>query len=203
MKKTVSRLPFIYALICTLILTLAGSIGLLTPDFSSVYPLLFLVFFVLGVLHVFLFYRLLPGLTGSFLKEAGYTFILTILSAILIIAVYHYVSQDMTKGIGAATPLIAFLFPVIVAQVYHAFISIPPKDFKKWYYPVGKQLPDMDLLDLSRVLVIQFEFTKQASENAFTNFRAKAPTSMLFGELFFIFINDYNDRNAENPVQYH
>jgi hypothetical protein len=58
----------------------------------------------------------------------------------------------------------------------------------------------MDLLDLSRVLVIQFEFTKKANESDFTNFRAKAPNAMLFGELFFIFLNDYNDRNPASPL---
>ena len=62
-------------------------------------------------------------------------------------------------------------------------------------------MPNLDLLDLSRVLIIQFEFLKSTSETSNTNFKAKAPYNMPFGELFYIFISDYNESHPQNIIE--
>ncbi|GHB52132.1 TssN family type VI secretion system protein [Persicitalea jodogahamensis] len=199
--KAVTR-SAVYAAIAALLLTLAGSLGLANTDFGSSYALIMFAFLVLGCVHVWALHHWLPEKTGSLVKEFGFTLLLTLLTTGLLAALYRFVAEELPRGLGVATALVAFVFPIVAAGVYAAFLRIPPKEYKQWYYPVGQPLPDMDLLDLSRVLVIQFEFTKQADETAFTNFRAKAPVSMLLGELFFIFLNDYNDRNPDSPIAY-
>lgn len=202
-KTVTQRLQLLYAVVLIALLTLVGSLAFWIVDYRDAYPMAMACFLVLGILHVYLLSQWFDSLFDNRSARAiGFTLLITLGSALIVIFLYHKLSQELTKGLGMATALVGFLFPVFVARVYQNYLEIPLKEYKKWYYPVGQPLPDMDLLDLSRVLVIQFEFTKTASEPAFTNFRAKAPHAMLFGELFFIFLNDYNDRNPGSPVEY-
>lgn len=202
-KTATQRLQLLYALVLVAVLTLIGALGFWIIDYRDAYPMAMTAFLVIGILHVYLLSQWFAGLFENRSARAiGFTLLITLLGALIIIFLYHKMAQELSKGLGMATALVGFLFPVFVARVYQNYLEIPLKAYKKWYYPVGQPLPDMDLLDLSRVLVIQFEFTKTAVEPAFTNFRAKAPHAMLFGELFFIFLNDYNDRNPGSPVEY-
>jgi len=202
-KTPTQRLQVLYALVFVAILLLVGALGFWIVDYRDAYPMAMVIFLVLGALHVYLLSQWFEHLfENRSAKAIGFTLLISLLAALAIIFLYHKVAQDLSKGVGMATALVGFLFPIFVSRVYQNYLEIPLKEYKKWYYPVGQPLPDMDLLDLSRVLVIQFEFTKKVNETAFTNFRAKAPNAMLFGELFFIFLNDYNDRNPGSPVEY-
>lgn len=202
-KTVTQRLQLLYAVVLIAVLTLVGALGFWVIDYRDAYPMAMGCFLVFGILHVYLISQWFSILFENRSARAiGFTLLITLLTALLVIFLYHKGAHDLSKGLGMATALVGFLFPVFVARVYQNYLEIPLKEYKKWYYPVGQPLPDMDLLDLSRVLVIQFEFTKKADEAAFTNFRAKAPHSMLFGELFFIFLNDYNDRNPGSPIEY-
>ncbi|TLU98013.1 TssN family type VI secretion system protein [Dyadobacter luticola] len=202
-KTVTQRYQLLYAIFVIAVLVLIGSLGFWISDYRDAYPMAMVSYLILGILHVYLISQWFPTLfeNASF-KAIGFTLLISLLTALLLVFLYHKLIQELMKGIGMSSALVGFLFPVFVAKVYQSFLAIPLKEYKKWYYPVGQPLPDMDLLDLSRVLVIQFEFTKQFNETAFTNFRAKAPNAMLFGELFFIFLNDYNDRNPASPIQY-
>lgn len=202
-KTSSQRHQFLYAFIVILLSAGVGSFAFWITDYRVAYPAAMVAFLILGVLHIYLLSLWFSTLfSDGSIKALGFTLLLSVLSALVIVLLYHKISNTLIMGIGMATALVGFLFPVFVAKVYQTYLLIPAKEYKKWYYPVGQSLPDMDLLDLSRVLVIQFEFTKKADETAFTNFRAKAPNAMLFGELFFIFLNDYNDRNTGSPIEY-
>jgi hypothetical protein len=202
-KNSSQRLQFLYVILFVLWLVGVGSFGIWIASYHDAYYIAMFTFLVSGILNVFLLSQWFDVLfLNRSLKAIGFTLLISIIAALLIIFLYHKTIQSLTMGLGMASGLVAFFFPVVAASVYQSFLMIPPREYKKWFYPVGQSLPDMDLLDLSRVLVIQFEFTKKAEEKAFTNFRAKAPNAMLFGELFFIFLNDYNDRNPGSPIEY-
>ncbi|QRR03019.1 TssN family type VI secretion system protein [Dyadobacter sandarakinus] len=197
------RIQIIYAIGVIILLTALGCTAFWIPEYRAAYPMAMTFFFVTGILHVYLLTQWFPGLFENRAGLAiGFTLLIALGAALVIIFLYHKLANDLVRGVGMATALVGFLFPVFIARVYQSYLEIPVKSYKKWYYPMGKALPDMDLLDLSRVLVIQFEFTKKAQEPVFTNFRAKAPHAMRFGELFFIFLNDYNDRNPGSPIGY-
>jgi hypothetical protein len=203
LKTVTRRLQVLYAVVTIALLVVIGSFGFWISDYRDAYPMAMTSFLILGILHVYLLSQWFdPLFENGSIKAIGFTLLISLLAAFLLVYLYHKLIHELVKGIGMATALIGFLFPVFVAKVYQTYLAIPLREYKKWYYPVGQPLPDMDLLDLSRVLVIQFEFTKKFNESAFTNFRAKAPNAMLFGELFFIFLNDYNDRNAGSPIEY-
>lgn len=73
--------------------------------------------------------------------------------------------------------------------------------FATWYYPVTPiELPDEKANE--KILVIAFEIAKTPADKLKTNFRAKGPDSMLLGELYYHFLNDYNDIQSETPIEY-
>lgn len=53
-----------------------------------------------------------------------------------------------------------------------------------------------------RLLVIGFEIAKKNTDGKKTYFRARAPEGIGLGELFYHFINDYNELHSETPIQY-
>ena len=53
-----------------------------------------------------------------------------------------------------------------------------------------------------RLLVIGFMIAKKNADTAKTYFRAKTPENIKLGELFYHFINDYNDLQSETPIQF-
>ena len=63
-------------------------------------------------------------------------------------------------------------------------------------------MEDPDESKLKNLLVISFEFKKGINDSSITNFRAKAPVDMDFGQLFYYFINDYNERHPDSKIQY-
>jgi hypothetical protein len=92
------------------------------------------------------------------------------------------------------------LFFIIPLFVWHTFLSalaIPPKVLNQWYYPVHEPMEDPEESKLKNMLLISFEFQKNGQDTYFTNFRAKAPVDMELGELFYYFINDYNERHPQ------
>jgi hypothetical protein len=50
--------------------------------------------------------------------------------------------------------------------------------------------------------VIAFEICKKETDKAPSNFRAKGPDTMKLGDLYYHFINDYNEFQSETPIQF-
>jgi len=197
-KKTI-----FYCLGQLVLFALIAALGLLgsSTNIQWIYFLIQFLFVGAGVLHVWLMYRM-----ASFLHRdemwpgAFFTLLLALLGASIAVALYFFL--DRKENLGLATAAVAFILPYFVLKAFDFFEQIPQRKYKLWYYPLGKEIPDMDLLDLSKILVIQFELAKREGDTALTNFKAKAPVSMLFGELFFLFMYDYNERHPDGPVQY-
>jgi hypothetical protein len=67
---------------------------------------------------------------------------------------------------------------------------------------MDQEMPDLDFIDLSKIQVVQFVFLKKIKDPSHTNFTSKAPLEMPFSQLFFIFINDYNERNSLQTIEF-
>jgi hypothetical protein len=52
------------------------------------------------------------------------------------------------------------------------------------------------------LLVIGFEIAKKRTDGRKTYFRARAPQGISLGELFYHFVNDYNELQSETPIQF-
>jgi hypothetical protein len=93
-----------------------------------------------------------------------------------------------------------FLVPLLFVETFRKAISIPSRIRQLWHYPVDSDIAEPDDHKLRNLIVISFEFLKDPQDTALTSFRAKAPVEMEFGELFYYFINDYNERHQQSRI---
>lgn len=104
-------------------------------------------------------------------------------------------------GVYFTTSVIPFIIPLLFMKSFDNLAEIPPPIYKVWYYPDFPEEPDLDKLDLNKIYVLELEFSKVPFQSV-SNFKLKAPIEMNFGEWFMMFINNYNDKFAESPIQY-
>lgn len=189
-----------YVVLAVALLSLTGAIGLAGVS-AGLLLLAQAMAFLLGIGHAYLLYRFIPQLDADrFVPGLLATLLLTLGGVLAIIACYWGFFPAANYAFSACA--VPFAVPYLFVWVYRYYLSIPAPDYKKWYYPLGKPMPDLDLVDLSRVLVIQFVFFKKTTDSTPTNFKAKAPAQMTMGELFLIFLNDYNEQNATGGIQF-
>jgi hypothetical protein len=217
------------ALMTKLIAKISGSFKAQQKS-TLVYLLVFLVFFAaiactasllrlkdhLLFYILFQFYFLLLGIAHTFympvhLKwakestsiwaELLFTFIAGIIGSIGFALVYGFFNKEGMEYTMASSTC-TFIIPWFFYQTFQRAVDIPPKIIRQWFYPVNEAIEDPDEAKLKNLLVISFEFQKQNTDSHVTNFRAKAPTDMDFGELFYYFINDYNERHPNAKIHY-
>ena len=198
--KKYGKRPFLYAFILAILIGLTGLLQRVDPGSADTYYYFAqALVLVLGIFHILLFYRFVPQInTGDFWIGLGITILIMFAGALAAAITYHYLILDFRF----LTYVLPFIVPYICWQVFIVFFQIPPAGYKTWYYPVNEEMPDLDMIDLSQIEVVQFVFSKNPQDATQTNFTAKAPLNMTLGQLFFIFINDYNDKNEQHPIQY-
>jgi hypothetical protein len=153
----------------------------------------------LGILHVALMDKYLMGQeAGSFWWGLLATFLLLLAGALGAAVVYHFTRLKYPF----LSFVIPFIIPFICRETFRYFKRIPDPMYKPWYYPINEEMPDLDMIDLSQIEVVQFVFAKKPQDPTDTNFTSKAPLNMNLGQLFFIFINDYNEKNSQNTIVY-
>jgi MFS family permease len=188
----------LYGLITVIIIS---AISLLQwVDTSSVdlyYYLALILALGIGILHVGLMNRFLLGpVSGHFGWGLLATILLMIAGGLGSAIVYHFIKLSYPF----LTFVLVFILPFLCRETYLFFLRIPASQYKIWFYPVNEEMPDLDMIDLSQIEVVQFVFNKKPQDATQTNFTSKAPLNMTLGQLFFIFINDYNEKNSQNTI---
>jgi hypothetical protein len=159
-------------------------------------------FLLLGVVHVYWMEQHLKwsGM-GALWAELLFTVVTSITGSIVFLLVYRWFNpQGLVFHMAGS--IILFMVPWFVHRTFQYAITIPPRVLKQWYYPVSEEIEEPDEKKLKHLLVISFEFQKQVTDAHFTNFRAKAPVDMDLGELFYYFVNDYNDRHPHAKIEF-
>lgn len=201
--KPYIKSSLLYMVACCALFALAGLC--ITIPFSSYlkhFVFFQIVFIVIGTAHLFLQYRFLKWAgEGSFWAQLIFLVILMVAGAMCFVMTYRITNREGIELI-MATAVTAFIVPFFVFQTYSAAIGIPAKIFRQWHYPVNAHIQDPDESKLKNLLVISFEFQKKETDRYFTNFRAKAPADMEFGQLFYYFINDYNERHPNAAIHF-
>ncbi|MBS1751363.1 MAG: hypothetical protein JST63_15795 [Bacteroidetes bacterium] len=160
-------------------------------------------FLLLGSGHVYYMQHHVKWVSSekTFVPELLFTVLTGVFGAIGFMLIYRFVNGNGLEYIMAAS-ILFFVVPFLFYNTFLKALSIPPRILKEWFYPLQEEVAEPDENKLKNLLVISFEFKKKINDSAITNFRAKAPVDMYFGELFYYFINDYNDRHPDNKVEY-
>ncbi len=203
--KPYRKQTFIYLITTLLIFALLGILAypsVIQSPFTA-----FVVFqgcfLLLGSAHVYYMQYHIKWVSGekTFVPELLFTVLAAVFGCIGFMLMYRFVNKNGLEYIMAAT-ILFFIVPFFFYNTFLKAISIPPRILKEWFYPLQEEVAEPDENKLKNLLVISFEFKKKINDAAITNFRAKAPVDMYFGELFYYFINDYNERHPDSRVEY-
>ncbi len=207
-NNSASQLRFstiLYAVACSLLAgigALATNKGLFAVSNDTVYFLLCGWMLVLGIAHSLAVKKLLPWTNRKNIwTELHLTLGITLAGAAIMLIVFNFTGCRNFIIINL-TSLLLFLAPALFYITYIYFLDIPVKILRKWRYPVDKHIDDPTDREMDAPLVVGFEFKKKPEDENMTTFRAKAPKEMIFGKLFYYFINDYNNRNPDEKIEY-
>jgi hypothetical protein len=198
-KKSPYKIFIYYIIVSLVFFGLINCIGLITSiSVQTRFLFILLAYLFIGIIHIFSMKAVFKGLKPQI--SLLFTILLTFLGCIAVLVLNYFVFNKTSQALFTMG-LVMFPLPFFFFYTLELFLNIPDKIFKKWFYPLDHSMPNLDLLDLTRVLIIQFEFLKSTSETSLTNFKAKAPSNMPFGELFYIFISDYNESHPQNIIE--
>lgn len=194
---------FLYFLTMALLLGVAGFFTL--PDIrpasaTSIYVILSGWMLLTGVAHTYMVNTILSKITGRHCPtNLALSCAIAFMGAALLSVAFSLANYSLFVTTNL-TSVLMFPVPFLFYSTYILYMDIPVKVLRKWHYPVDKHIDDPTDREMESPLVIGFEFRKKADDVYMTTFRAKAPREMIFGKLFYYFINDYNDRNPDEKI---
>lgn len=178
-----------------------------TPDSFTLFWIFAGIFLLSGFIFVLLIHKKYfkakkDNKNKQFLAEILYAFSILFLCVTIFSALQYFIKKSDFLFFPVLLSLLFFLIPVLVLYTFNAAYEIPKPVYDAWQYPVGvnKDIPDED--EREHLYVIGFEIAKKPSDVRRTYFRAKAPENMQVGDLFYFFINDYNEQYSETPIEY-
>ncbi len=200
--------PIIYGTLASVIASLAayGS-SLITEHLFTVYWFFSCIFLLFGIIHMAIVHKKYFYSTN---EDNGKILVGEIIFGLSIIFFTIVVFSSLKYLLGGKSFLfypmlmscIAFFVPMLVMHAFEAAYTIPSAIFKTWCYPLNQQIDLPDENPREKLYVIGFEIAKKFTDTKKTYFRAKAPESMKFSELYYHFINDYNELQSETPIEY-
>lgn len=202
--------PLWYGLFSSLFASCAAYLStLFSNHMFSVFWFLAAIYLLFGIIHVAFFQKKYfhSNNDGQFKLIAGeIMFGLSIIffSIIIFSSLQYFVAKNNTNYLfyPVLMSTIAFFIPFLFVQTFEAAYNIPAAQFKTWQYPLHEQIEVPDDKPGEKLLVIGFEISKKSINLKRTYFRAKAPEGMMLGELYYHFINDYNDTQSETTIEY-
>ncbi|RYY18688.1 MAG: hypothetical protein EOO36_07575 [Cytophagaceae bacterium] len=197
------RQLLVLGLVFGLPMGLAGLFGLIDLAFMPwCYVALQVVALVMGIYYLREMDRLLGLdrrrqplfvhlLTGVILLLGGYFFSL-IFNAL---STLHY-------GLWAATCVLPFYLPLLFARAFETLLLIPNQIRKVWHYPRHAPEVVLDDVDPYRLMILAVQLQKSpGSGEPPVKVKARTPQDLPFGVWFQKFIDDYNYKFPNEPIQ--
>ncbi|MBL0341120.1 MAG: hypothetical protein IPP71_09450 [Bacteroidetes bacterium] len=204
-KKISSKARVKYSILLILILVLPFLLGFLKfATLPYFYISLQVYCVIIGIIHVVQMGRLFGWRNvESFYQKMNMSLSILIL-AILVSGLIVYFCPPITAfWMIFPSSLLFFLFPLLAISTFDYAVKVPPPIYKKWRYPENMILPDPDSIDFSNSHIVTFELKKNVRDSGNTFMKFKAPQDRLtFGDLFYLYMTEYNEKNRESPIQY-
>ena len=201
--KTYRKKNLLYCIVSAMVFGVVTLIAYTGLEKNSLYYFIVLqsLLLIIGVLHSHFLYKILPWSSySSFWRELLFSILIACIGTIFMLFALTFLK--LTDHYFLMLSAITWYFiPFIFVQAVHKYMSIPDIDFKKWFYPINQQIDLPTDVEMASPVVITFEFQKRNNDAEQTIFRAKAPLSMQLGRLFYHFINDYNERHPNTPIE--
>ncbi|MCW3463842.1 TssN family type VI secretion system protein [Chitinophaga nivalis] len=191
--------------LCMIVLCVAiGSVALLprhTPELHR-YAWCESGLLGLGIVHVYMMYTRFKADHTTLLSELAVMGVILLAGGAGMMLVNRLLVQAPLPYYPMLTSLLPFVCPVFVYKTFEKMLILPPKIYKGWIYPLHQEVPVMPEAYMKELIVIGFEMKKKQTDHTPTYFRARTPVKMDLGDLFYHFINDYNERYPDTPIAY-
>jgi hypothetical protein len=127
---------------------------------------------------------------------------LNILIGVICLLIIHKITNAAYLYFPMLICVIGLLVPISFYETYRRALAIPVISYPSWIFPLTEDIPIITDSDLRDPIVIGFRIQKQRNKPIYTYFRAKAPIKMDLGNLFYHFVNDYNERHPDTGIEY-
>ena len=165
------------------------------------------IFLLFGIIHVAFFHKKYFYSNKNdqkrvFTGELLYCLSLILFTVVLFSSLQYFIKDKNFLFYPMLLSMLCFFVPVLVLHTFEAAYNIPLPVFATWQYPIYApiDLPDEKINE--KLVVIAFEIAKKSEDYIKTNFRAKGPEAMLLGDLYYHFLNDYNELHSETTIDY-
>lgn len=200
--------PVLYGVLAALVFGALAFLSTLVPTNEYIiFWLAALVFLAFGIFHILVFHKKYfypePHTGGGVvIGEILFSFALLFFCVVVFSALIYFVADNKSYPFyPMLTCMLAFFVPVSLFYTFQAAYNIPNPVFASWIYPAHEiHLPDERPNE--KLVVIAFEIAKKADSPTKTNFRAKGPEVMKLGDLYYHFINDYNEYHSETTIDF-
>lgn len=179
----------------------------ITDHLFTIYWVLAFIYLFFGFIHVIFFHKQYFSSNKNnrnrvIIGEILFAFSLILFTVVVFSSLQYFLKDRDFMFFPMLISMLSFFIPIVLLYTFEAAYKIPPPVFATWFYPVHTpiELPDEKVNE--KLLVIAFEITKNAADYTKTNFRAKGPEAMLLGDLYYHFLNDYNETQSETPIRF-
>ncbi|NML37677.1 TssN family type VI secretion system protein [Chitinophaga sp. G-6-1-13] len=194
----------LYLACMTLIFAVISSIPFLFTHKNLMDQYLFyqVWFLGLGILHCHFMYTRFWANETTLGSELAFIVAIWLFGGVGFVLVNRFLDKDAFLYYPMLTSMFAFVLPTFVYKTFEKMMAIPVKVHKWWQYPMYKEVPEVNDDDMRDLIVIGLEMEKGNGDRNRTYFRARTPIKMDLGDLFYHFINDYNDRYPNTPIDF-
>jgi len=179
----------------------------ITDHLFTIYWVLAFIYLFFGFIHVIFFHKNYFASNKNnrnrvIIGEILFGLSLIMFTIVIFSSLQYFLRDKDFLFFPMLMTTLCFFIPIVLLYTFEAAYKIPLPVFPTWYYPVNNpiELPDEKLNE--KILVIAFEIVKNSAESTKTNFRAKGPEAMQLGDLYYHFLNDYNEVQSETPIEY-
>ena len=171
---------------------------------NNLYEFVFYQFcsLVIGIIHCSM-YRTYFEKFGSKSTGTEYLFALIaiIYSAIPFVLIFTFLNGVDFTFLMLGHYLVFFI-PTFLNDTFSKAMAIPPKIYKTWQFPENyRELAGVSDAEMRDLVVFTFLMDKDRYAKKYSVYRAKGPTRVDFGRLFYNFMVDYNERHTEDQIE--
>jgi len=193
--------------LCVLLLSSFSFLQLLSPMFKSFTGFVFLqiIYFLSGLLYAQLFSK---NIFGSFDSNERLSKFIVLIHCIVVIAlsyaifvlVYNFIEGQESFGNIIGLSLFTFIIPSLFIVCFKYLLDIPAPIFSVWYCPAEPEEIDYEILENSKILILDLEYTLTPSNENPQITKVRAPVRMTFQQWFTKFIFDYNEKYYDKQL---
>lgn len=158
--------------------------------------------FILGIIHCSIYRTYFRKFD---IKSAGteylFALITIVYSMIPFILIFTFLNGVDFSFLMLGHYLVFFI-PTFLNDTFNKAMAIPPKVYKTWKFPENyKELAGVSDEEMRDLVVFTFLMDKDKQAKKYSIYRAKGPTRVDFGRLFYNFVIDYNERHFEDQIE--